>query len=238
MGNPSGLKLGELLIKNEVITGVQLAQAVRAQQLFGGRLGTNLVELGFLSEQVLTKFLSRQLTIAAVPVAALDSVSEKVLSLVPRAIAERYQVVPISLSGNKLRVAMSDPTDLKGIDDVSFATGYQIQPLLAPELLIVYALEKHYGIARSNRYLRLNVPIEMTGTPSTDEPGLGGATVMLEQERRSLLSVEITAFAAKVMQLAAEGKVPQEVVEGVSDLIAKVDRLQFQLNRMKGSEPK
>jgi len=149
------LKLGELLIKNQIITEGQLAEALRAQHLFGGRLGTNLVELGYLSEQALTQFLSGQLNIPAVASAQLDSVPEKALTLVPRATAEKYRVVPVSVSGRKLRVAMADPTDLKAIDEVSFATGCSVQPLVAPELLITYALEKHYGIARATRYIRL-----------------------------------------------------------------------------------
>jgi hypothetical protein len=271
MGNPSSLRLGELLVKNQIITEVQLAQAVRAQHIFGGRLGTNLVELGFISEQLLTKFLSTQLTIPAVPIAALDNVPESVLRLVPRAVAEKYEVVPISVSGHKLRVAMSDPTDLAGIDEVSFATGYHIQPVIAPELLVIYSLEKHYGIARGLRYIRfreehsvadqlegpaaanhllpldapskapapaelppfempapLQAPLVEFPTPAQPSP-----LEVLRQGRKNLLSVEITAFAAKVMKLGAEGKVPQEVVEGVSNLIAKVDKLQLELNGLK-----
>ncbi len=148
-------KLGDLLVQHGVITQAQLAEGLRAQQLFGGRLGTNLVELGYLSEQGLTKFLSSQLHIPALDSRELDSVPNDALAALPKATAEKYRVVPLSISGRKLRIATAEPTDLNALDEISFATGLTVQPLVAPELLITYALEKYYGITRPIRYVRL-----------------------------------------------------------------------------------
>lgn len=195
------IKLGELLVQNQIITEGQLAEALRSQQMFGGRLGTNLVELGYLSEQALTKFLSAQLKIPAIGTAQLDSVSEEALKLLPRATAERFKVVPVAVSGRKLQIAMADPTDLKAIDDVSFSTGCAVQPLIAPEILITYALEKYYGIARATRYVRLTGTTDaefqvIQPSPSEAEPShpsgptaavrLEGRGEFLQQERKDL----------------------------------------------------
>jgi hypothetical protein len=151
----TSIRLGELLVQHRVITEAQLAEALKAQQLFGGRIGTNLVELGFVSEQGLTKFLSTQLNIPAIDSRELDAIPSDVLAVLPLATVEKYRVVPLSSSGRKLRVATADPTDLSAIDEISFATGLTITPLIAPELLITYALEKYYGVARPLRYVRV-----------------------------------------------------------------------------------
>src|SRR5262249_36020759 len=126
---------------------------------FGGRLGTNLVELGYISEQGLTKFLSTQLNIPAIDSKELEAIPSDALAVLPLATAEKYRVIPVSLSGRKLRIATADPTDLNAIDEISFATGLTITPLVAPELLITYALQKYYGVARPLRYVRI------TGSP-------------------------------------------------------------------------
>jgi len=149
------MRLGELLVQHRVITEAQLAEGLKAQQLFGGRIGTNLVELGYVSEQGLTKFLSTQLNIPAIDSRELDAIPGDALAALPLATVEKYRVVPLSISGRKLRVATADPTDLSAIDEISFATGLTITPLVAPELLITYALEKYYGISRPLRYVRL-----------------------------------------------------------------------------------
>lgn len=195
------IKLGELLIKHAMVTEDQLAKALRAQQLYGSRLGTNLVELGFLSEQGLTKFLSAQLGIPAIDSGSLDSIPTDALAALPRATAEKYRVIPLGFSGRKLRVATADPTDLKVLDEVSFATGFGLQVFVAPELLITYALEKYYGTQRPTRYVRLTgmeegefeviQPTDASHRTTTSLPGervhFEDRGDFLQQERKDLL---------------------------------------------------
>ncbi len=195
------IKLGELLVKHHMITEGQLAEALRAQHTFGGRLGTNLVELGYLSDQALTKFLSAQLSIPAIGSGELDSISQDALAAMPRPTAEKYRVVPLSISGRKLRVATAEPTDLKALDEISFATGCSIQPFVAPELLITYALEKYYGIIRRTRYVRLTGTTDAefqvaqpSASPDATTSGLPGGRThgeepgnLFKQERKDLL---------------------------------------------------
>src|SRR5688572_24693630 len=96
------LRLGDLLVKQGVITEGQLAEALRAQQLFGGRLGTNLVELGYLTEHALARLLSVQLGLPAIGATDVEAVPEAVLKALPRDVAARYKVVPLSLANRRL----------------------------------------------------------------------------------------------------------------------------------------
>src|SRR5690242_14933315 len=124
------IRIGELLVKHQIVTEGQLSEALRAQELFGGRVGTNLVELGYLSEQALAQFLSTQLGIPHIAASELDAVPEEALKLVPRALAEKYKVVPVSAQKRRIRLAMADPTDLKAVDEVAFSSGCSVQPVI------------------------------------------------------------------------------------------------------------
>jgi hypothetical protein len=149
-------KLGELLVEHGLVTRGQLGDALQGQMVFGGRLGTNLIELGYLSEGQLATFLSTQLGLPSVSPAEIDTVSKEALRSVSAEVASKYMVFPLSVSGRRLRLAMVDPTDLASVDEIGFKTGFAIQPAVAPEVLIVYALEKYYQVQRPTRYLRLD----------------------------------------------------------------------------------
>src|SRR5689334_12601613 len=118
------LKLGELLVRKGMVTETQLAEGLRAQQLFGGRLGTNLVELGYLTEHALAQFLSEQTGLPAIGAADLENIPPTVTKAIPREVVVRHKIIPLSLHQRRLRVAMADPTDIKAVDEVSFSTGY------------------------------------------------------------------------------------------------------------------
>ena len=173
-------KLGEMLVEEGLITQSQLEEALRNQLMYSGKLGTNLVEQGYLSQSALADFLSAQLGIPSVDASELETIPQEVLDVVPIEIAEEHAVVPISIDKRKLRVAMADPTDLGMIDDIAFQTGYTILPSVAPELLITFALERHYGIVRKCRYLRLSGVVdqefEVHRTSDPNEPESAGKT--------------------------------------------------------------
>ncbi len=148
------IKLGELLIKNKLITQHQLKEALHAQTIFGGKLGTNLVELGYVNEMDLAKLLSTQLGMPCVEAGDFDKVDKDVIKLVPVALVSKHRVMPLGVEGKTLRLAMSDPTNFPSIDEISFATGLRVQPVVAPEILLVYAIERYYDVPRSVRYIR------------------------------------------------------------------------------------
>ena len=148
------IKLGDLLVQNGLITKHQLKEALHAQTIFGGKLGTNLVELGYVNEMDLAKLLSTQLGIPCVEASAFDKVDKDVLKLVPKNLVAKHRVMPIEADEKAVRLAMSDPTNFPAIDEISFATGLRIEPMVAPEILLVYAIERYYDVPRSVRYIR------------------------------------------------------------------------------------
>lgn len=149
--NAPPVRLGDLLLKYQLINEQQLEQALRAQAVSGGKLGTNLVELGFIAETALSHFLSVQLGLPAVSPSKLEKIPPEVIAVLPLEVAKKHRVVPLSADKRVLELAMADPTDLAIIDEVSFLTGHRVRPKVAPEVLIGYALELYYGIPRQPR---------------------------------------------------------------------------------------
>jgi Type II secretion system (T2SS), protein E, N-terminal domain len=149
-------KIGELLVSEGLLTRKQLEEALKSQVIFGGRLGTNLVEMGIVEEQDLLRTLSKQLEIPFVSSEQLLAVPPDVIKLIPREMAEEYKIVPLSLEKKRLTAAMADPSDLSAIDAISFITGYIILPVVCSELRLMLALEQYYGIKREVRYIQLS----------------------------------------------------------------------------------
>ena len=149
------LKIGKLLVQNGLITEEQLGQALNAQLIFGGRLGTNLVELGYISTHTLAELLSNQLAMRSLTPSELDKVPREAIQAVSAETASKYMMFPLSLEDRILTLAMADPSDLDAVDEISFTTGHRVRAIVAPELLVMYALEKFYDVTRANRFLRI-----------------------------------------------------------------------------------
>jgi hypothetical protein len=147
------IKLGDMLVKSGLITQEQLEEALRNQVIFGGKLGTNLMELGYLGEEDIARCLSDKLSVPYVNPDQLDDIPAELIKLFPRELVERYRVVPLSLDKRKLTLVMSDPSDLAAIDEISFRTGFIIKPVISPEVRLFTALEKYYEIPRDRRYI-------------------------------------------------------------------------------------
>lgn len=145
-------RLGELLVEGGLITPAQLQSAITHQKIARGRLGSNLVALGYISEEVLMDFLSHQTGVPQMDVRNIE-VPPQVLKLVPHRLADQFTVLPITTQEPKsLVLAMSDPSDLNAIDSARFASGLHIQPVVASHS----ALRK----AISDLYRRLEAPVE------------------------------------------------------------------------------
>lgn len=149
------LKLGEALVKDSLITREQLKLALERQVIFGGRIGTNVVELGILTEKELASFLSRFFKVPAVDPVALASVDSETVACISKDLAEKYKVIPFRKERNRLHVAMQDPRAMTAIDELRFITGYDIIPHIITELRLLYALEKYYGAERDLRYISI-----------------------------------------------------------------------------------
>jgi len=148
------IKLGELLIREGLINPDQLDEALKNQVIFGGRLGTNLLEIGAVSEEDIAKVLSKKLGVPFVGTDELTKIPEEVIHAIPRALVEKYRVVPVRLDKRRLTLVMANPTDLKAIDEIAFRTGYIIRPVLAPDVRLNWAMEKYYDMAVKVRYVR------------------------------------------------------------------------------------
>ena len=149
------IKLGEALVKASLITKEQLRLALERQVIFGGRIGTNLVELSIIKEAELVSFLSKYLKVSAVDPSRFVSLDDEVISCISREMAEKYKAVPFQKERNRLHVAFADPRSMEAIDELRFITGYDIIPYVTSELRLLYALEKYYGLERDLRYISI-----------------------------------------------------------------------------------
>jgi len=139
----SGDRLGDLLIKEGLITKDQLEKALAEQRSSGMRLGYALVKLGFVQETEITKMLARQYRMPAVDLSRFE-VDPKIVKMVPGDVALKHLVLPLKREGRTLTVAMADPTNLAVLDDLKFITRYDIFPVIAGEYTLRNQLEKHY----------------------------------------------------------------------------------------------
>ena len=137
-------RLGDLLVREKVITADQLEQALREQGTSGTRLGAALVKLGFLSDDDVTNFLSRQYGVPAINLNYFE-IDPSVVKLIPYDTAKRYQILPLSRVGASLTIAMVDPTNVFAMDDIKFMTGFNIEPVVASESAILEGIEKAYN---------------------------------------------------------------------------------------------
>ena len=137
-------KLGELLIRTGKINQTQLNEALALQKDQGGRLGTNLVKLGYLSEKQLVESLSQHFKVSSVDLNGME-IDEAVIKIIPADIARKYTILPVTKTGATITVAMIDPTNVFAMDDVKFMTGYKVEPVVASETAIRVAIDRYYG---------------------------------------------------------------------------------------------
>jgi hypothetical protein len=147
------IRLGELLIRKNLLTQEKLEEALEAQVIFGGKLGTVLIEMGLIGENTLAEILTQLLSIPCAKPCDLQGLPENVISIISPELAEEHKVVPVAVNGKKLTLAMAEPHNLKSIDEISFRTGYIVRPILALEVRLALALEMYYGIKRTMRYI-------------------------------------------------------------------------------------
>src|SRR5262245_3932181 len=137
------VRIGELLLKEKLITPDQLQQALNQQKANGGKLGFNLVKMGFVKDEQITSLLSKQYGVPAINLTQFK-IDPTIIKLVPTETARKYQIIPLSRSGSNLTIAMTDPTNVFAMDDIKFMTGYTVEPVVASEIAITDAIEKYY----------------------------------------------------------------------------------------------
>jgi type IV pilus assembly protein PilB len=155
-------KLGEILVRENLITTQQLREALDYQRTSGGRLGSNLVKLGIVSDDVITAVLSRQYGVPSVNL-DLFQIEDAVIKLLSQDVALKYTVLPISKVGATLTLAMADPTNVFAMDDIKFMTGLNIEPVIASETSIQIAVGKYYSGSNQIDIFDPDLAVEVEG---------------------------------------------------------------------------
>ena len=187
------VRIGELLLKEKRITVEQLQEALNHQRQHGGKLGLNLVKLGFVKDADITALLSKQYGVPSVALADFE-IDPAVVKLVPAETAQKYQIVPLARAGATLTIAMTDPTNVFAMDDIRFMTGYNVEPVVASEIAVLDAIERYYGKGTS-------------GAPATSASALEVASKALEQ--------------IGILEASGDVEVLEELEEISADMLAK-----------------
>src|SRR4051794_29932869 len=137
------VRIGDLLLKEKRITPAQLQEALSYQKTNGGKLGYNLVKLGFVKDEEITALLSKQYGVPSINLAQFE-IDPAIVKLIPAETAQKYQIVPLSRAGATLTIAMTDPTNVFAMDDIKFMTGYNVEPVVASETAVTEAIARYY----------------------------------------------------------------------------------------------
>ncbi|MFN2529743.1 MAG: type IV-A pilus assembly ATPase PilB [Pyrinomonadaceae bacterium] len=189
-------KLGEILVRENLISPQHLREALEYQREHGGRLSFNLVKLGMVSDDMITAVLSRQYGIPSVNL-DLFHIDDSVLRLIPQEVAQKYFVLPLSRVGATLTLAMVDPTNVFAMDDIKFMTGLNVEPVVVAEASIQAAIAKYYGTSRE---------IELAAVPLDeikDSNGNGGIT---QSDLVSLDSIDFDTTTAEDVEVLEDNE--------------------------------
>ena len=220
-------RLGDLLVREKVITPEQLDQAMKAQKdAPSSRLGSILVKLGFLTDEDVTNFLSRQYGVPAINLSFFE-IDSAVVKLIPHDTAKRYQILPLSRVGASLTIAMVDPTNVFAMDDIKFMTGFNIEPVVASEAAIMEGIEKAYNTAAPEEDLE-----KVMASMSEDEADV---ELQAEEEDVGLAALEKSADEAPIVKLV-NIILTEAVKRGASDIhvepYEKELRVRFRIDGM------
>ncbi|HUR35259.1 MAG TPA: type IV-A pilus assembly ATPase PilB [Vicinamibacterales bacterium] len=187
------VRIGELLLKEKRITPDQLQQGLNHQKANGGKLGHNLVRLGFVKDEDLTALLSRQYGVPSINLPQFE-IDPGIIKLIPADTAQKYEIVPLSRSGATLTIAMTDPTNVFAMDDIKFMTGYNVEPVVASETAVLDAIQKYYPQAGKA------LPAVQASGPSA----LDAASRGLEELQESLSAPDDVEVLEELQEISAE----------------------------------
>ena len=190
-------KLGEILVRENLLTPQQLREALDFQRENGGRLGFNLVKMGMVSDDMITAVLSRQYGVPSVNLELFD-IERSVIRLIPREVAEKYSVLPLSRVGATLTLAMVDPTNVFAMDDIKFMTGLNIEPVVVSEASVQEAIDNYYAQTRE---------IELARTHADDSHNGNGyhyESLSQPQESLTLDQLDFDTEGAEALEVVEE----------------------------------
>ncbi len=192
-------KIGDLLVKENLITQQQLKESLEYQRVHGGRLGHCLIKLGFVTDDEITAILSRQYGVPSINLSFFD-VDPGVVKLIPVETAQKYQIMPLSRVGSTLTIAMIDPTNVFAMDDIKFMTGFNIEPVVASETAIRESIDKYYGTTHSIELKKVMEDIAIVDPKMVDGEDTS-LEVASEEEAIDLEGLEQAAEEAPIVKL-------------------------------------
>jgi type IV pilus assembly protein PilB len=185
------VRLGEILVKESLITQDQLQKALEFQRSNGGKLGSCLTKMGFITDDDITGVLSRQYGVPSINLKYYE-IDPTVIKLIPQDTATRYQVIPLSRVGSVLTIAMTDPTNVFAMDDIKFMTGFNVEPVVASESAIGEAIVRFYGGAETNHEELSNLMKDLDDQElevSTEETEMDTATLEKAAEEAPIIKL-------------------------------------------------
>src|SRR4030088_678064 len=187
------VRLGEILLKESLITQEQLQKALEFQRSNGGKLGSCLTKMGYITDDDITGVLSRQYGVPSINLKHYE-IDPTVIKLIPQDTATRYQVIPLSRVGSVLTIAMTDPTNVFAMDDIKFMTGFNVEPVVASETAIAEAISKFYGEVQSGEELD-KVMKDLSAEDAAD------LELASEEQETNLADLERAAEEAPIIKL-------------------------------------
>jgi len=203
------VRIGELLLKEKRISAEQLQEALNYQRTNGGKLGANLVKLGYVKDEEITALLSKQYGVPSIALNQFE-IDPAVIKLVPAETARKYQIVPLSRAGATLTIAMTDPTNVFAMDDVKFMTGYNVEPVVASETAVLDSIDKYYGVGAA------------PGTPAPSRGGNQANQVAQTDTGESALDAATRSLTDMPAMLDASAAADVEVMEELEEISAEM----------------
>ncbi|MDT5060459.1 MAG: type pilus assembly protein PilB [Acidobacteriota bacterium] len=199
-------KLGEILVRENLLSAQQLREALDYQRSHGGRLGYNLVKMGLVSDDMITAVLSRQYGVPSVNLELFD-IEPSVIRLIPQEVAQKYSVLPLSRVGASLTLAMVDPTNVFAMDDIKFMTGLNIEPVVVSEASVQEAIAKYYGSSREIELAAMGEPeVEVSGLSGLGRNGNGHSGGITHADLVSLDSLDFDTEAAEGLEVIEDNE--------------------------------
>ena len=214
------VRIGDLLLKEKRITPAQLQEALNYQKTNGGKLGLNLVKLGFVTDEEITSLLSKQYGVPSINLTQFE-IDQSVIKLIPADTAQKYQIVPLSRSGATLTIAITDPTNVFAMDDIKFMTGYNVEPVVASETAVTDAIKRYYP-ATAAAAPKAQKPVEKK--PEKPKP---------QPQQASLTSAATLELVTKALE-----ETTAQVVEDDVELLEELEQIDVaSLERQGGEAP-
>jgi type IV pilus assembly protein PilB len=218
------VRIGDLLLKEKRITPAQLQEALNYQKTNGGKLGLNLVKLGFVTDEEITSLLSKQYGVPSINLTQFE-IDQSVIKLIPADTAQKYQIIPLSRSGATLTIAITDPTNVFAMDDIKFMTGYNVEPVVASETAVTDAIKRYYPAASAK-------PVATVAKPTVK------VEKKVEKPKPTQQQANLTSAATLELVTKALEETTSTIVDDDVELLEEMEQIDVaSLERQGGEAP-